>query len=135
MISFIPAKQQCKTIFCSQGKLVDDLCHSFYTWTSVEQIVVRLIVLFFYYYFFFYLGFLSQPFTNHRTAGEGGGYFFNYSLPLPPASQTLAGRLLQRAQLCTQAAAGPERNLFWKCGNLLWKSIQEVRKESIVVGS
>ena len=27
--------------------------------------------------FFFYLGFLSQPFTNHRTAGEEGGYFFN----------------------------------------------------------
>ena len=25
--------------------------------------------------FFFYLGFLSQTFTNHRTAGEGGGHF------------------------------------------------------------
>ena len=35
--------------------------------------------------FFFYLGFLSQPFTNHRTAGEGGGHFFNSSLPLLPA--------------------------------------------------
>ena len=39
--------------------------------------------------FFFYLGFFSQPFTNHGTAGEGGGHFFNSSLPLPPASQTL----------------------------------------------
>ena len=29
----------------------------------------------------FYLGFLSQTFTVHRTAGEGGGYFFNCSLP------------------------------------------------------
>ena len=38
--------------------------------------------------FFFYLCFLSQPFTNHGTAGEGGGHFFNSSLPLPPASQT-----------------------------------------------
>ena len=27
--------------------------------------------------FFFYLGFLSQPFTNHRAAGEGGGHFFS----------------------------------------------------------
>ena len=36
---------------------------------------------------FFYLGFLSQTFTNHRTAGEGGGHFFNSPLPLPPASQ------------------------------------------------
>ena len=38
--------------------------------------------------FFFYLGFLSRTFTNHRTTGEGGGHFFNSSLPLPPASQT-----------------------------------------------
>ena len=37
--------------------------------------------------FFFYWGFLSQPFTNHRTASEGGGHFFNSSLSLPPASQ------------------------------------------------
>ena len=40
-------------------------------------------------FFFFCLGFLSQAFTNHRTAGEGGGNFFNSSLPLPPASQVL----------------------------------------------
>ena len=39
--------------------------------------------------FFFYLDFLSRPFTNHRTAGEWGGHFFNSSLPLPLASQTL----------------------------------------------
>ena len=39
--------------------------------------------------FVFYLGFLSQPFTKHRTAGEGGRHFFNSSLQLPSASQTL----------------------------------------------
>ena len=39
--------------------------------------------------FFFYFGFLSRTFTIHETAGEGGGYLFNSSLPLPPASQTL----------------------------------------------
>ena len=33
--------------------------------------------------FFFYLGFLSQPFTNHRIAEEGEGHLFNSSLPLP----------------------------------------------------
>ena len=38
--------------------------------------------------FFFYLGFLSQTLTNHRTAGEEGGHFFNSS-PLLPASQIL----------------------------------------------
>ena len=27
--------------------------------------------------------------ANHRTAGEGGGHFFNSLLPLPPASQTV----------------------------------------------
>ena len=37
----------------------------------------------------FYLDFLSRTFTNHRTAGEGGGHLFDSSLPLPPASQTL----------------------------------------------
>ena len=39
--------------------------------------------------FFFYQGFLSRTFTIHRPAGEGGGYFFKSSLPLPSASQTL----------------------------------------------
>ena len=43
----------------------------------------------FFFFFFFYLGFLSQTFTIHGTAGEVGGYLFNSSLPLPPASHTL----------------------------------------------
>ena len=43
--------------------------------------------------FFFYLGFLSRPFTNYRTARERGGHFFNSSLPLPPDSQTLRHQL------------------------------------------
>ena len=37
---------------------------------------------------FSYLGFHSQTFTNHKTAGERGGYLFNSFLPLTPASQT-----------------------------------------------
>ena len=41
------------------------------------------------FFFFFYLGFLSRTFTIHGTTGEGGGYLFNSSLPLPPASQAL----------------------------------------------
>ena len=43
-------------------------------------------------FFFFYLSFLSRPFTNHRTAREGGGHFLNCSLPLPPALQTLTNQ-------------------------------------------
>ena len=39
---------------------------------------------------FFYLGFPSRTFTNQRTAGEEGGYFFISSIQLPPASQTLS---------------------------------------------
>ena len=38
---------------------------------------------------YFCLGFLSQKFTIHRIAGEGGVYLFNSSLSLPHASQTL----------------------------------------------
>ena len=63
--------------------------------------------------FFFYLGFFSQPFTNHRTAGEGEGYFFNSLLLLPSTdTQTLAGQLLQRTHLCRQAVAGLEPGAF-----------------------
>ena len=40
-------------------------------------------------FFFFCRSFLSRPFTNHRTAEEGGRHFFNFSLSLPPASQIL----------------------------------------------
>ena len=36
---------------------------------------------------FFCLVFLLQTFTNCRTAGRGGGHFFNFSLQLPSASQ------------------------------------------------
>ena len=42
-----------------------------------------------FFFFGFYFCFLSQTFTNHRIAEEGAGYFFNSSLPLPAASQTL----------------------------------------------
>ena len=52
-----------------------------------DDVYKKLVHIFF--FFFFYLGFLSRTFTNHRTAGEGGGHFFNSSLPLPPASQTI----------------------------------------------
>ena len=38
---------------------------------------------------FFYVGFLSPALMIHRAVGEGGGYFFNSSVPLPSASQTL----------------------------------------------
>ena len=41
------------------------------------------------YFLFFYQGFFSRTLTNHMTAEEGGGHFFNSSLPIPPASQTL----------------------------------------------
>ena len=37
--------------------------------------------------FYFSQGFLSQTFTNRRTAGEGGGHVFNSSLPVAPALQ------------------------------------------------
>ena len=45
--------------------------------------------LLFFLFLFFYLGFLSQPFTNHRTTREGSGHFFNSSLLIPPTSRTL----------------------------------------------
>ena len=38
-----------------------------------------------FFFCFFFLSFLSRTCTNHGTAGEGGGRFFDSSLPLPPA--------------------------------------------------
>ena len=44
---------------------------------------------FFFFFFFFYIsGVFFMNIMTHMTAGEGVGYFFNSSLPLPPASQT-----------------------------------------------
>ena len=40
--------------------------------------------------FFIYLGFLSQTFVIQRTASEGRDYFFNSSLPVPPALDRLS---------------------------------------------
>ena len=40
-------------------------------------------------FFIFLSRFFSRTLTNHMTAEEGGGHFFNSSLPIPPASQTL----------------------------------------------
>ena len=41
------------------------------------------------FFLFFFFLFFSRPFTIHSTTGEGRGYSFNSSLPLPPASQAL----------------------------------------------
>ena len=56
--------------------------------------------------------FLLWKFTIHRTAGEGGGYFFKSSTTSTHfiGTQTLAGWLPQRAHLCIQLAAG----LHWE---------------------
>ena len=43
----------------------------------------------FFFFFFSIWVFFSRTFTNHSTAGEGRGHFFNFSLPLLPASKTL----------------------------------------------
>ena len=51
--------------------------------------VCKLVVSYILQQFFFYLSFLSQTFMIQRAAGEGRGYFFQSSLPLPLASQTL----------------------------------------------
>ena len=56
-----------------------------------------------YFLFFYYLGFLSRTFTNHRTAVEGGEHFFDSSLPLPSASQTLRHQLGDYCRKLTSA--------------------------------
>ena len=45
--------------------------------------------LFLFFFCFFPLDFLSQTFTNHRTAGEDGEHSINSSLPLYPLHRHL----------------------------------------------
>ena len=68
-----------------------------------------------------YIGFLSWTFAIYRIAGEGGGYFFNSSLTLPPTSQlkldisltiTTDSSPLHIAISCTQT-----RNLWFLSGS------------------
>ena len=54
-----------------------------------QLILTFFFFLFSFFLFFFLYGFSLRTLTNHRTAGEGEGYFFNSLLPLLPASQTL----------------------------------------------
>ena len=77
-----PCKKNC--VFCLIQSPLKMMKNAFYF------ILKALFVLkIFKFFFFFYLGFLSRTFTIHRTVGERGGYLFNSSLPVPPASQTL----------------------------------------------
>ena len=54
------------------------------------DVVKQNLLLLLFFLLFFYLAFLSQIFTIHRTAGEGGGSFLISFLPLPPTLQTLS---------------------------------------------
>ena len=72
-------------IFIFQKKVWDKFLHHILCMIFQEKSFSCYILFF----FFFYLGLLSRTFTIHGTAGEGGGYLFNSSLPLPPASQRL----------------------------------------------
>ena len=66
-----------------------------------------------FFFSFFCLGFLSRPFTNQRLQGKGEGisltplYLFH-----PLGTETLAGRLLQRAHLCTSVTVRLEPGTF-----------------------
>ena len=59
-------------------------------------------------YFFIHLSFPSRTYTIHRTAGEQGGYFFNSSLPLLPASQALRDQPENCLGFCEEGGSGRE---------------------------
>ena len=73
---------------------------------------------------FFYVCFLSPIFPIHRTAGEGRGHLFNFSLPLPPASETL--RHISRA--ITAENSGLHISSSWtRTGNFWFPSARGQR--------
>ena len=73
--------------------------------------------------FLFYLGFLLRTFTNHRTAGEGGGHFFISSLPLPPKALLKRYRYLDISQAITAESPPLHIGSSWiRTGNLWFSS-------------
>ena len=62
--------------------------------------------------FFFYLGFLSQPFMNHKTAGEDQRRLLSTTSICFTDTYSLVKQLLQKANLCTQVGAGLEPGTF-----------------------
>ena len=82
--------QKEKTFGINFSKANTKCCLSLHYNTNNNGYLLFIFVLFL---FFFQLDFLSQAFTNYRTAGEGRGYFFNSSLLPPHASQTLRHQL------------------------------------------
>ena len=75
-----------------------------------------------YFTYFFLSGF---SFTSHRTAGEGGGHFFNSSTPLLPASQALRHQPGDYwRELTSKHSQQPDSNrepLFCECKSLTTK--------------
>ena len=53
--------------------------------------------------------FLSQTFTIHRAAGEGGGYLFNSPLPLPPLHRHLDISLVVTVESSPPHISSPTR--------------------------
>ena len=64
-----------KRIISTPGECA--LKNNFATFVFLYCDLISLISPWKYLFFFFYLCFLSQPFTNKRTAGEEGGHVFN----------------------------------------------------------
>ena len=62
--------------------------------------------------FFFYLGFLSQPFMNHKTTGEDQGWLLFTTSICFTDTYSLVKQLLQKAHLCTQVGARLEPGTF-----------------------
>ena len=62
----------------------------------------------------FFLFEFSRTFTYHRTAGKGEDYFFNSTLPLPPASQALRHYLGDYCrELTSTHSQQPDSNLWF----------------------
>ena len=69
------------------------MTHTTNAYIAAAYLAIMLIIHLSYYRgFFFYLGFLSQPFTNHSSPEKGEVHFFGSSPPLLSALQTLISR-------------------------------------------
>ena len=131
---FLSYRNQSIDLFCKSMYwfLYRDLRHERFKtlfinihWESCLHVIKHNLLFLFFFLSFFSFYFLSQIFTIHKAAGEGGGYILMSLLPLPPASQTL--RDINWVALDIAAESSPleiagSRNRAWKLCYTLFRT-------------
>ena len=89
-----------KVLLGGEGEYFTEGAEMIYEWGFIN-LIEETKIMYGFFFLIFYLGFLSRTFTIHETSGEGEGIYLTPLYHFHPFHRHLAGRLLQRAHLCT----------------------------------